>query len=76
MTDNDSNKLQAIIVDDEALARQGLEMRLSEFDKVEIVKSCANASEALKAIAEIEPDLVQLWGSVVPLTLLLTLLLF
>lgn len=58
MTDNDSNKLQAIIVDDEALARQGLEMRLSEFDKVEIVKSCANASEALKAIAEIEPDLV------------------
>ena len=58
MTDNDSNKMKAIIVDDEELARQGLEMRLSAFDNVEIVKCCKNASEALQAIAELEPDLV------------------
>lgn len=58
MTDNDSNKLKAIIVDDEELARQGLEIRLSGFDNVEIVKCCANAKEALSAIAELEPDLV------------------
>ena len=58
MTGNDSNKLRAIIVDDEKLARQGLEMRLREFDNVEIVKSCTNAKEALKAIAEVEPDLL------------------
>ena len=58
MTDNDSNKMKAIIVDDEELARQGLEMRLSAFDNVEIVKCCANAKEALQAIAELEPDLV------------------
>jgi len=58
MTDSDANLLKAIIVDDEELARQGLEMRLSTIDKVQIVKSCANAKEALHAIAELEPDLV------------------
>jgi two-component system LytT family response regulator len=58
MTYNNSNKMKAIIVDDEELARQGLEMRLSAFDNVEIVKCCKNASEALQAIAELEPDLV------------------
>lgn len=58
MTVDGSDKLQAIIVDDEDLAIQGLEMRLREFDNVEIVKSCMNAKEALKAIVEIEPDLV------------------
>lgn len=58
MTDNETDVLKAIIVDDEELARQGLEMRLSNFENVEIVKSCANAKEALKAIAELEPDLV------------------
>lgn len=58
MTDNDSNKLKALIVDDEELARQGMEMRLKDFDNIEIVKSCANAKEALQAIVELEPDLV------------------
>ena len=58
MTDNESNELKAIIVDDEELARQGLEMRLADFDEVEIVRSCANAKEALQAIADLEPDLV------------------
>tara|TARA_B110000858_G_scaffold123333_1_gene140631 strand:- start:18756 stop:19574 length:819 start_codon:yes stop_codon:yes gene_type:complete len=58
MTDNEIDVLKAIIVDDEELARQGLEMRLSNFENVEIVKSCTNAKEALKAIAELEPDLV------------------
>lgn len=60
MTDSESNELKAIIVDDEELARQGLEMRLGEFDDVEVIKCCANATEALKAIAELEPDLVLL----------------
>lgn len=58
MTDNDSNKMKAIIVDDEELARQGLEIRLGAFGNVEIVKCCANAKEALQAIAELEPDLM------------------
>ncbi|MDG1026977.1 MAG: LytTR family transcriptional regulator DNA-binding domain-containing protein [Gammaproteobacteria bacterium] len=58
MTGNDTNILKAIIVDDEELARQGLEMRLSAIENVQIVKSCANAKEALQAIAELEHDLV------------------
>ncbi|GJM13578.1 MAG: DNA-binding response regulator [Pseudohongiella sp.] len=58
MTDSDANELRAIIVDDEELARQGLQMRLDEIDSVEVVESCANATEALKAIAEHEPDLL------------------
>jgi two-component system LytT family response regulator len=58
MTDNDSNKMKAIIVDDEELARQGLEMRLDAFDNVEVVKCCANAKDALQAIADLEPDLM------------------
>ena len=58
MKDDDSNKMKAIIVDDEELARQGLEIRLGAFDNVDIIKCCANAKEALQAIAELEPDLM------------------
>lgn len=58
MTQNESNLLKAIIVDDEALARQGLEMRLEKTGRVELLASCANANEALAAIVESEPDLV------------------
>ncbi len=58
MKDNDSQLLRAIIVDDEELARQGLEMRLQNFERVQVVQSCANAKQALAAIAELEPDLV------------------
>lgn len=58
MTRNDTDVLKAIIVDDEELARQGLELRLEEFEEVQILQCCSNASEAVKAIAELEPDLV------------------
>ena len=58
MTQIESSLLKAIIVDDEELARQGLAMRMQDSDRVEIVASCANANEALAAIAEHEPDLV------------------
>lgn len=58
MTENESTLLKTIIVDDEELARQGLELRLKEFDALEVVASCANAKEAMQAISEHEPDLV------------------
>ena len=58
MTENESSVLRTVIVDDEDLARQGLALRLKEFDRVEIVASCANATEAIDAIAEHEPDLI------------------
>jgi len=36
MTDSDAKVLKAIIVDDEELARQGLEMRLSAIENVQM----------------------------------------
>jgi two-component system LytT family response regulator len=50
--------LKTIIVDDESLARKGLQLRLQEIAGVEIVRQCTNGREALEAIAELEPDLV------------------
>ncbi len=58
MTPNDPDKLTALIVDDEDLARQGLEMRLKENDRVEVLASCGSGKEALTAILEHEPDLL------------------
>jgi two-component system, LytTR family, response regulator len=50
--------IRAIIVDDEPLARRGLELRLREAPDVEIVRQCANGREALAAIPELHPDLM------------------
>jgi len=58
MTQNDSEKLKAIIVDDEELARQGLAMRLAEHKEVEVVQDCQSGREAIEAIVEHEPDVV------------------
>ncbi|MFC3122241.1 LytR/AlgR family response regulator transcription factor [Agaribacter flavus] len=53
-----NKKIRALIVDDESLARQGLQIRLESFDDVEIIGQCANGREALQAINEHSPDLV------------------
>ncbi len=50
--------LRAIIVDDEDLARQVLREYLESHEEIEIVKECANGFEAVKAITEMNPDLV------------------
>jgi two-component system LytT family response regulator len=50
--------LKTIIVDDEALARRGLKLRLSKRDDVEIIAEARNGREALDLIHEYEPDLV------------------
>lgn len=55
---NNEERLRAIIVDDEDLARQGMEMRLQKFEQVEVLRSCANAKEAIDAIIELEPDIL------------------
>ncbi len=47
-----------MIVDDESLARRGLEIRLAEYDDIEIIAQCTNGREALATIAEETPDLV------------------
>lgn len=50
--------MRAVIVDDEALARKGLKLRLERFDSVELIGECANGREALEFIAKETPDLV------------------
>jgi len=50
--------IRAIIVDDEPLARRGLDLRLQDAQDIEIVRQCANGREALAAIAELHPDLM------------------
>jgi two-component system LytT family response regulator len=52
------HNLKTIIGDDEALARRGLKHRLNQIDDVIIVAEARNGREALKAIAELQPDLV------------------
>ena len=58
MKADDQERLKAIIVDDEDLARQGLALRLEAFSNVEVVQEARNAHEALKVITTHEPDLV------------------
>jgi len=53
-----STPLQAIIVDDESLARKGLNLRLKEIQGVEVVGECTNGREAVNAVAELTPDVV------------------
>jgi len=51
-------RIRSIIVDDEPLARRGLELRLHAFADFEIVAQCANGREAVDAVAEHAPDLM------------------
>jgi len=50
--------LRALIVDDEELARRGLEIRLADYADVEICGQARNGREALMAIREQAPDLI------------------
>jgi two-component system LytT family response regulator len=51
-------RLRVVIVDDEAPARSLLREYLGAHEGVEVVGECANGFEAVKAIAELAPDLV------------------
>ena len=50
--------LRAIIVDDEELARRGIELRLANIRTSQIVAQCANGREALEAVVATQPDLM------------------
>jgi two-component system LytT family response regulator len=50
--------LKALIVDDEELARRGLEIRLETFDDIEICAQSRNGREALDAVREHAPDIM------------------
>jgi two-component system LytT family response regulator len=50
--------IRTILVDDEPLAIQGLELRLQNYDDVEIIDKCTNGREAIRSIKTNKPDLV------------------
>jgi len=50
--------IKAIIVDDEALARELIQNYLRDMEDIEVIAECENGFEALKVIQEQNPDLV------------------
>jgi len=50
--------IRTILVDDEPLAIQGLRLRLEPYEDVEIIETCSNGREAIRAIKTHKPDLV------------------
>jgi len=58
LNSNSKKKIEALIVDDEALARRGLKHRLNAIGDVNIVGEARNGREAVKMIRELSPDLV------------------
>src|SRR5688572_11458443 len=50
--------IRTIIVDDEELARRGIELRLANHSDIAIVGQCVNGREAIAAIAQDKPDLM------------------
>lgn len=52
------NKLRTLIVDDEDLARRGLELRLERRDGIEVCGQARNGREALLAVRSQRPDVI------------------
>ena len=51
-------RIRTLLVDDERLARRGLELGLAAAPDVEIVGECENGREAIEQIAALAPDLM------------------
>lgn len=51
-------QISVIIVDDEPLARQGLALRLSEFDEFELIAQCGDGEDALEEVIVHQPDVI------------------
>jgi two-component system, LytTR family, response regulator len=60
MTNDPPVPIRVAIVDDEALARSVLREYLAALPDVEVVAECANGFEAVKVVAELQPDLLLL----------------
>jgi len=50
--------IKAIIVDDEALARESLKTALEPFEDIDVIDQCTNGFEAVQAVQRLQPDLV------------------
>jgi two-component system LytT family response regulator len=53
-----SEKIRALIIEDEAMARKLMQNYLADCDDIEIIGECENGFEGLKEINEKKPDLV------------------
>jgi two-component system LytT family response regulator len=53
-----SDTIRAIVVDDEQLARRGIELRLRAHPDIQLIAHCVNGREALETITREQPDLV------------------
>jgi len=51
-------KIRALIVDDEPLAREGMRLHLGEHSDIEVIGECADGASAITAIRNLVPDLV------------------
>ena len=58
MTELRGRRIRAVVVDDEALSRALILEYLAAHPDVEVVGECANGFEAVRAIAELGPDLL------------------
>ena len=58
MKQQQEERLKAVIVDDEDLARSIVREYLGGFHDIDIVADCANGFEAVKAIPELNPDIL------------------
>jgi two-component system LytT family response regulator len=52
------SQFRALLVDDERLARRQLRNQLAHFPEIEVVAEADNASRALQAVRQFEPDLL------------------
>ena len=53
-------RIRTLIVDDEPLARRGLELRLAEHADIEIVGQCGDGAAAIAAVHKLRPELMLL----------------
>ncbi len=51
-------KIRTLLIDDEPLALSGLEIRLRDYDDIEIIGTCSNGREAIKKIRAERPALI------------------
>lgn len=54
----DANRIRALVIDDEPLARDVIREMLSRDSDVDIIGECGNGREAVEAIKSLSPDLI------------------
>ena len=58
MKQAETQAVRIILVDDEALIRQGLKILISMDPRIEVIAEAANGLEAIQAVEDLQPDIV------------------